>query len=93
MQDTLRAPASSAPREVFAPCAAAALYARDTFLAAGGFEESFFCYLEDVDLGFRLRLGGAHCIQVQGAEVRHMAGAPARTAPFRCSTGSGTGFG
>ncbi len=62
-------------REVFAPCAAAALYARDAFLAAGGFEESFFCYLEDVDLGFRLRLGGARCIQVRRAEVRHMAAA------------------
>ena len=43
-------------REVFAPCAAAALYARDAYLAAGGFDESFFCYLEDVDLGFRLAL-------------------------------------
>jgi N-acetylglucosaminyl-diphospho-decaprenol L-rhamnosyltransferase len=62
-------------REVFAPCAAAALYARDAFLAAGGFEESFFCYLEDVDLGFRLRLGGARCIQVRRAEVRHTGGA------------------
>jgi N-acetylglucosaminyl-diphospho-decaprenol L-rhamnosyltransferase len=58
-------------REVFAPCAAAALYARDAFLAAGGFEESFFCYLEDVDLGFRLRLGGARCIQVRRAGGRH----------------------
>lgn len=62
-------------REVFAPCAAAALYARDAFLTAGGFEDSFFCYLEDVDLGFRLRLGGAQCVQVRRAEVRHMAGA------------------
>jgi len=61
--------------EVFAPCAAAALYARDAFVAAGGFEDSFFCYVEDVDLGFRLRLGGAQCIQVRRAEVRHMAGA------------------
>jgi len=62
-------------REVFAPCAAAALYARDAFLAAGGFEDSFFCYVEDVDLGFRLRLGGGQCIQVRRAEVRHVAGA------------------
>ncbi len=62
-------------REVFAPCAAAALYALDAFLAAGGFEESFFCYLEDVDLGFRLRLGSARCIQVRRAEVRHMVAA------------------
>ena len=39
--------------EIFAPCAAAALYRRDIFLAAGGFDEHYFCYFEDVDLGFR----------------------------------------
>lgn len=58
-------------RDVFAPCAAAALYARDAFLSAGGFDESFFCYLEDVDLGFRLRLRGERCVQVRRAEVLH----------------------
>ena len=58
-------------REVFAPSAAAALYARDAYLAAGGFDESFFCYLEDVDLGFRLALGGERCVQVGRAEVKH----------------------
>ncbi len=57
--------------EVFAPCAAAALYARDSFARAGGFDESFFCYLEDVDLGFRLRLAGEHCVQLRQAIVRH----------------------
>jgi GT2 family glycosyltransferase len=68
------APASALPpddREVFAPCAASALYARDAYLAAGGFDESFFCYLEDVDLGFRLRLRGERCIQVRRAEIEH----------------------
>jgi GT2 family glycosyltransferase len=58
-------------REVFSPCAAAALYARATFQAAGGFDEGFFCYLEDVDLGFRLRLRGGRCIQVRRAEILH----------------------
>ena len=58
-------------REVFAPCAAAALYARETFASAGGFDESLFCYLEDVDLGFRLQLRGERCIQVRRAEVLH----------------------
>ena len=46
----------AADREVFAPCAAAALYRRAAFEAAGGFDEHYFCYFEDVDLGFRLRL-------------------------------------
>jgi len=57
--------------EVFSPCAAAALYETDTFCAIGGFEESFFCYMEDVDLAFRLRLLGYRCIQVRDAIVYH----------------------
>jgi GT2 family glycosyltransferase len=61
--------------EVFSPCAAAALYATSSFERAGGFDERFFCYLEDVDLGFRLRLGGERCIQVRRAEVLHAASA------------------
>ena len=65
-------------REVFTPCAAAALYAREAFASAGGFDESFFCYLEDVDLGFRLRLGGERCIQVRRAEMLHFGAVSAR---------------
>ncbi|MBF0560652.1 MAG: glycosyltransferase family 2 protein [Alphaproteobacteria bacterium] len=61
--------------EVFSPCGAAALYRRDAFEAAGGFDEKFFCYVEDVDLAFRLRLLGHRCIQVPGAVVRHVGGA------------------
>ena len=57
--------------EVFGPCAAAALYRRDEFLAAGGFDERFFCYAEDVDLAFRLRLRGHRALQVADAVVRH----------------------
>jgi GT2 family glycosyltransferase len=57
--------------ECFAPCAAAALYRRRTFLALGGFEERFFCYGEDVDLGFRLRLAGGRAVQVKEARVLH----------------------
>jgi len=60
---------------VFSPCGAAALYRRDVFEAAGGFAESFFCYLEDVDLGFRLNLLGEEAIQVADARVRHVGGA------------------
>jgi GT2 family glycosyltransferase len=47
-----------APIEVFAPCAGAALYRREALLAVGGFDERLFSYLEDVDLGLRLRLAG-----------------------------------
>ena len=58
-------------REIFSPCAAAALYRREVFLDAGGFDEDFFCYLEDVDLGFRLRLRGYRCLYVPDAIVLH----------------------
>jgi N-acetylglucosaminyl-diphospho-decaprenol L-rhamnosyltransferase len=57
--------------ECFAPCAAAAMYRRSTFAALGGFEESFFCYCEDVDLGFRLRLAGGRAMQIPDALVLH----------------------
>ncbi len=63
----------SGDREVFSPCAASALYATSLFDATGGFDESFFCYLEDVDLGFRLRLRGERCLQVRRAVVEHTA--------------------
>ena len=59
----------NAPREVFAPCAAAALYRRSALIDVGGFDEDFFCYVEDVDLGFRLRLAGHRCLYVPQAVV------------------------
>jgi GT2 family glycosyltransferase len=69
-----RWPVEAAPRsdgETFAPCAAAALYRREAFMEVGGFDERFFCYHEDVDLGFRLRLAGWRCVQVAEARVAH----------------------
>ena len=59
------------PGECFAPCGAAALYPRDLFLEAGGFDERYFCYHEDVDIAFRLRLRGERCQFVPDAVVRH----------------------
>lgn len=58
--------------EVFAPCAAAALYRRDAWDDAGGFDENYFCYFEDVDLAFRLRLLGYRCLFVPTAVARHI---------------------
>jgi N-acetylglucosaminyl-diphospho-decaprenol L-rhamnosyltransferase len=60
--------------DVFSACAAAALYRTEAFRAAGGFDEDYFCYVEDVDLGFRLRLFGSACMQIPGAVVRHVGG-------------------
>lgn len=62
-------------KEVFSPCAAAALYSREEFLKVGGFDEDYFSYFEDVDLGFRLRLSGAKCLYVPEAVVHHVGSA------------------
>lgn len=71
-------PAASAPQqpdEVFSPCAAAALYDREAFLRVGGFDETYVSHHEDVDLGFRLRLGGLRCLFVPDAVVTHLGSA------------------
>jgi GT2 family glycosyltransferase len=59
-------------REIFSPCAAAAMYRRSALLQLGGFDEDFFCYVEDVDLGFRLRLAGHRCLYVPKSVAHHV---------------------
>ena len=61
--------------EVFGACAAAAMYRREDFLSAGGFDEDYFSYFEDVDLSFRLRLAGGRCLYVPEAVVHHVGSA------------------
>lgn len=63
--------------ESFSVCGAAALYRRDAWRAVGGFDESFFCFAEDLDLGFRMRLAGWSCMQIADAQVHHVGGASA----------------
>jgi len=71
------------PREIFSPCAAAAMYRRDAFDQAQGFDEDFFCYAEDVDLGFRLRLVGHRALYVPDAVVYHVgSGSTGRRSDF-----------
>jgi GT2 family glycosyltransferase len=59
-------------QEVFSPCAAAALYRRCALSEVGGFDEDYFCYVEDVDLGFRLRLAGYRCLYVPESVAQHV---------------------
>ena len=66
--------------EVFSSCGAAAFYSRQAFLDVNGFDEDFFSYLEDVDLGFRLRLRGYRCLYVPEAMVYHVGSATLGTA-------------
>ena len=57
---------------IFAPCAAAALYKVDWVRRAGRFDESYFCYNEDTDLAFRMRLIGADCLHLDHVTVNHV---------------------
>jgi GT2 family glycosyltransferase len=70
--------APDTPSEVFSACAAAALYRLDAFREVGGFDESYFCFFEDVDLAFRLRLAGHRCLYVPDAVVHHVGSATTR---------------
>jgi GT2 family glycosyltransferase len=65
------------PGEVFAACAGAALYRRAAVEAVGGFDERLFSYLEDVELGLRLRLAGWRCAWEPRAVARHAGGGSA----------------
>ena len=69
------------PGEVFSACAAAALYRRDAVVAVGGFDERFGTYLEDVDLGLRLRLAGWTCRWEPRAVARHAGGGSSAALP------------
>ena len=62
-------------REVFSASAGAAFFRRRLFEAVGLFDESFFAYLEDVDLGFRARLLGHRCLFLPEAVVYHQGAA------------------
>ena len=64
--------------EVFGACGGAAMYSRQAFLDAGGFDEKFFAYCEDVDLSFRLRKAGHKCLFVPKAVVYHKLGGTAK---------------
>lgn len=67
-------PVDTRDTEVFSGSGAALLIRRTAFDEAGGFDADYFCYYEDVDLGFRLQLLGHRCLFVPGAVVRHVGG-------------------
>eukprot|EP01137_Pigoraptor_chileana_P021378 Opistho-2@84990 len=79
--------------ECFAPCGAAALYPRDAFLQSGGFDPRYFCYHEDVDLGFKLRWLGEKCQFASRARVRHAgSGITGRASEFAVFHGARNGL-
>lgn len=47
----------------------------EAFLSVGGFDESFFAHMEEIDLCWRLRLSGRKVVCVTNSEVSHLGGA------------------
>ncbi len=61
--------------EVLWPDGCAAMYRREMLDEIGGFDEDFFAYADDAELGLRARIAGWKCIYIPGAVVRHHRGA------------------
>jgi GT2 family glycosyltransferase len=59
------------PDMVLAPHGCACAYRKAMLDEVGGFDETYFCYLEDLDLGMRAQLQGWKCWYVPDARVRH----------------------
>lgn len=57
--------------EVFFPSGSAALYKKSMLDEIGLFDEDFFAYGEDADIGIRGRLGGWKCVYVPSAIAYH----------------------
>lgn len=58
-------------REILFACGGSMLVDREVFLGCGGFDEDFFAYLEDVDLGWRLWLLGYKVVLAPAAITYH----------------------
>ncbi|TCO65653.1 glycosyltransferase family 2 protein [Actinocrispum wychmicini] len=69
---------------VFGFCGGAALVRTDALRQVGGVPTEFFCYYEDTDTSWRLRLAGWRIVSVPKAEVVHVHGATTKpgSVPF-----------
>src|SRR5580700_943956 len=61
--------------ETLWPDGCAAMYRRAMLDEVGGFDEEFFAYADDAELGLRGRIAGWTCLYAPGAVVRHHRGA------------------
>jgi GT2 family glycosyltransferase len=61
--------------EVLWPDGCAAMYRRAMLDRIGGFDEDFFAYADDAELGLRARIAGWKCLYMPCARVRHHRGA------------------
>lgn len=71
-------------REILFPSACAALYRRKMIEEVGGFDDDFFAYCEDTDLGLRGRLAGWPAVAALDAIVLHKySGTGGTFSPFK----------
>jgi GT2 family glycosyltransferase len=61
--------------EILWPDGCAAMYRRAMLDEIGGFDEDFFAYADDAELGLRARIAGWKCLYIPEAVVRHHRGA------------------
>jgi len=71
-QELADRPEFSRECRIFSASGCAALYRRDILLELGGFDERFFAYLEDVDLGLRIQAAGYCGFYLPRAKVYHV---------------------
>ncbi len=60
------------PRYILGACGGAALYRKALFDDVGLFDEDYFAYLEDVDIGLRAQSAGYKCFYVPEAIIYHL---------------------
>ncbi len=73
--DGLPAKRYQTPRRIFSACGGAALYRRAVFDTIGFFDENFFAYLEDVDIGWRANSLGYKNLFCPAATCTHIGSA------------------
>jgi GT2 family glycosyltransferase len=69
--------------DVLWPDGCAAMYRREMLDQIGYFDEDFFAYADDAELGLRARIAGWGCLYIPGAVVRHHRGATLGIRSFR----------
>jgi GT2 family glycosyltransferase/glycosyltransferase involved in cell wall biosynthesis len=74
-------PERVAATQTFFPNGGAFAVTRVAYERAGGFDETFFAYYDDVDLGFGIRMNGGRIRVVPEAVVYHRHGATSRRHP------------
>ena len=62
---------------------AAILLRRDALDAVGGWDERYFMYMEDIDLGWRMKRAGWRVVYEPGGSVVHVQGASTSRRPYR----------